>query len=367
MKVIFITREGYNLSGARIRCYGFARVLSGLGINSEVFSFADNLGAKYGEKEFEMSALRKFGLILRAFKILVKENRQAIFYIQRFNYHAFAPLLVSLIKKNRIILDMDDWDMQEDPKYYLGFYPSSKSEFFTRQIAKRSLFTVAASKYLFEYLKHFNPKVYYLPTGVEIDKFKPNPLIKNSNEIIFSWIGTIYHKEMLENLSFIIDCFSVLARRYANIKLELAAEGRYFNDVKKLVSNLGLVDRVVCYDWIEPDKMPEYLSKIDIGLLPLIQNTKFNLAKSPTKLFEYMAMGKPVIASNVGESFCVIQDGETGFIAGSKEEFMNKMQILIEDENLRKSIGQKAHQEIKEKYSLLTLGRRLCEIFNQTQ
>jgi hypothetical protein len=65
MKVIFITREGYNLSGARIRCYNFARTLRKYGIITEVFSFADNLGAKCGEKELAMSYLDKFNIISR--------------------------------------------------------------------------------------------------------------------------------------------------------------------------------------------------------------------------------------------------------------------------------------------------------------
>ena len=54
MKIVFVTREGYNLSGARVRCYNFARELNKYGIDTKVFSFGDNLGAKYGEKEFKM-------------------------------------------------------------------------------------------------------------------------------------------------------------------------------------------------------------------------------------------------------------------------------------------------------------------------
>ena len=46
MKVLFITREGYGLSGARVRCYNFARELAGHGIEARVFSFAEQLGAK---------------------------------------------------------------------------------------------------------------------------------------------------------------------------------------------------------------------------------------------------------------------------------------------------------------------------------
>ncbi len=50
MKMIFITREGYNLSGARVRCYGFTQELKKYNIETEVFSFADDLGAKYALK-----------------------------------------------------------------------------------------------------------------------------------------------------------------------------------------------------------------------------------------------------------------------------------------------------------------------------
>jgi len=61
-------------------------------------------------------------------------------------------------------------------------------------------------------------------------------------------------------------------------------------------------------------KKYSYLS----GLLPLIQDTKFNKSKSPTKLFEYMAMAKATVSSDIGESSYVIKDGDNGFLAKNK-------------------------------------------------
>ena len=51
MRIIFITREGYNQPGARIRDYGFAKELAKKGLKTEVFSFVDNLGARAGEND----------------------------------------------------------------------------------------------------------------------------------------------------------------------------------------------------------------------------------------------------------------------------------------------------------------------------
>jgi glycosyltransferase involved in cell wall biosynthesis len=105
--------------------------------------------------------------------------------------------------------------------------------------------------------------------------------------------------------------------------------------------------------------MPQFLCDIDIGLLPLIQDSFFNKAKSPTKMFEYMAMGKPVIASCTGEAKNIIIDGQTGFLASDRSEFISKMRRLILDAQLRKTMGQNATKQVQAKYSLEILGKEL--------
>ena len=362
MEVIFITREGYNLSGARVRCYNFARALRQYGITTEVFSFADNLGAKYAEKELEMSYLDKIKYNIRAFKMLLRKKKDVIFFMQRFNYHSLAPFLASLLKGHKFIFDCDDWNIRENPVYHLGFYPSSKMEYLTRKIAKYADICIVASRFLKEYLGEFNSQVYYIPTGVDTNIFKPQDNNTETSKITFSWIGTAYHKEMQENIKFILGCFFALTHKYSNIFLHLAGEGRYFQEINNYLDNLGYKDRITVDGWIPPDEIPDYLSHVDIGLLPLVQDTKFNKSKSPTKLFEYMAMAKPTVSSNIGEAAEIIQDGENGFLAKDKEEFIKKMQILIEDSTLRQEMGDKACKTIENNYSLKVLGKRLYEI-----
>ena len=362
MKIVFITREGYNLSGARIRCYGFAKELEKYNIKAEVFSFADDLGSKYGEKEFEMGLMEKIKYNIRAFKKLrEKLDNNSIIFMQRLNYHSLAPFLISLLKKNKFIFDCDDWNIRENPIYYFGIYPSSKMEYLTRKIAKYANICIVASRFLGAYLRKFNTKLFYIPTGVDTDIFRPQNNGNNS-KITFAWIGTSYNKEMGENLRFILDCFSLLANKYDNIFLEIAGGGRYFYEVQGMFHNLKYKDRIKFSDWISPDKIPDYLSNVNIGLLPLIQDTKFNQAKSPTKLFEYMAMAKPVVSSDIGESRYIIKDGENGFLAKDKKEFMEKMRNLIEDSKLRQRMGENARQMVEKNYSLKVLGRHLYEI-----
>ncbi len=361
MKVVFITREGYQLSGSRVRCHGFARQLNKYGVRTQVLSFADDLGAKYAEEESQMGWFKKLKYNLIAFKRLIREDKKSIFFLQRLNYHALAPLLASLIKKNKLVFDCDDWDIREDPKYYLGIFPSSKMEYAHRKIAGYARFCIASSSFLNEYLKPFAKGIYYLPTGVDTDRFYPRPR-QNTDRIIFSWMGTVYHQPMLKNLDFILSCFTQLAGEFDNIFIYFAGQGRYYDEFRKTVCANKFSGRIKVFPWIAPEDIPEFLSGIDIGLLPLIQESCFNQAKSPTKLFEYMAMAKPVVASSTGEAKNIISDGITGMLAAGQDEFIGKMRSLVRDAQLRKALGQNALQQVEAKYSLNILGKELYSI-----
>jgi glycosyltransferase involved in cell wall biosynthesis len=360
MKIIFITREGYRLPGARIRCYNFSRELSKYGIDTEVLSFSDSLGAKDGEEESRMGLKDKIRYNWEAFRRLAADKK-AILYIQRFNYHSLAPYLACLFNKNRFVLDLDDWEMRENPKYYLGFYPSSKAHYFIRQIAKRSILCIAASRFLEKFLLEFNKKVYYIPSGVDTELFNVPLNSINEKEIVFSWIGTLHKKEYVENIKFALDCFSALRKNYDFIYFDIVGDGIYNRALREIVSRFQ-DSHIRLKGWITPGTIPMYLANIHVGLLAVSRDTKFNRAKSPTKLFEYMAMVKPTVSSNIGEAAEIIQDKENGFSAKTKEEFIEKMQKLIEDPDLRQKMGKRARETVERNYSLKVLGKRLSEI-----
>lgn len=357
MKVVFVTREGRKLSGARVRCHDFARALRELGAQARVFSFADDLGAEFGEREARMGVSRKLALNLEALKRLPLE-RGTIVVMQRLNYHTPAPFLRARIKGCRFVFDCDDWNIRENPAYHFGFWPSSKMEFATRRLAVASDLCVAASGYLKEYLSRFAKNVVYLPTGVDTGAFAPVTAPGAREKFVFSWIGTAYHREMEENLRFVIDCFSLAAGENREVFLELAGEGAYYDSVRR-DPRLPCRDRIIFRGWLPPELMPGYLAEIDAGLLPLIQDSRFNRAKSPTKLFEYMASGRPTVSSRTGEACSVIRDGADGFLAGTKEEFAGAMSRLAADRALCRGMGENARVRAEDSYSLRVLGKRL--------
>jgi glycosyltransferase involved in cell wall biosynthesis len=75
-----------------------------------------------------------------------------------------------------------------------------------------------------------------------------------------------------------------------------------------------------------------------------------------------MAMAKPSVSSSIGETQRIIIDGENGMLARSRDEFIGRMEKLIENPELRRDMGVRARQTAERDYSLQVLCRRLYDI-----
>lgn len=97
-----------------------------------------------------------------------------------------------------------------------------------------------------------------------------------------------------------------LRRDIPGLRLRIAGIGEEFDNLRRLVEQLDLEEHVSLEGWISPSGIPEFVAQADLGVVPYRQDTFTDLIY-PTKAFEYMAMGIPVIMSNltgIVELFC---------------------------------------------------------------
>lgn len=358
LKTIFFTHDSYSLAPARVRCYNFSRTLTQRGLNSKVISLVDHLGAKYdGAQRYRISDTRRILLNIKAFKRLWKEN-EAVIYVQKVDYHFLTPLLLHFAKGTKFVVDYDDYDLPVHLFKGLNRLPIFRTKIITRLLIKNSCAVVTSSRYLHRLLKNWHKKTYYIPTGVDTKRFKPLP--NRNNKVVFSWIGVLWGGPIFDNVISIIKAFSKIKNR-DRAKLEICGRGIFMKNVKDYILNHRL-NNIELKDWVHPDEMPSYLSNIDVGLAIFSGKTKFNMAKSPTKLFEYMAMAKPTITSNLGEARSIIKNGENSFLISSEKELTNSIDTLIENPHLRQRMGTKARKTVEEHYSLNKIGEKLEQI-----
>jgi glycosyltransferase involved in cell wall biosynthesis len=81
------------------------------------------------------------------------------------------------------------------------------------------------------------------------------------------------------------------------------------------------------------------------------------------KLIQYMACGKPVVASPVGENREIVVDGVNGFLASSQDELGRALERLKSDRELCKTMGVNGRSMVEEKYCLQVTAPRLHRLF----
>ena len=117
---------------------------------------------------------------------------------------------------------------------------------------------------------------------------------------------------------------------------------------KRVLSELDQYDN---FHWLGnlqyPDKVREYLSEIDVYTLI----TGMDLASLTLK--EAQLMKKPVVATNVGGNQEMMIDGKTGFLVqqGNHEQLIEKLSLLLEDEELAKKMGNEGRKFIEDTFN----------------
>ena len=103
--------------------------------------------------------------------------------------------------------------------------------------------------------------------------------------------------------------------------------------------------------------------KIDIGVYPLFDD-EWVSGKSGLKALQYMALGIPPIATNVGNNINIIENEKNGFLVKSQEDWYNTLLKLIDDSLLRNKIGEEAIKTIHQFYSIEVLSKKYLDIFH---
>jgi glycosyltransferase involved in cell wall biosynthesis len=172
---------------------------------------------------------------------------------------------------------------------------------------------------------------------------------KVDKRICIGWSGSI---TTIKHFEFALPFLRELKKKYGTgISIKVIGDGTYVNE------ELGIRG----LPWRKDDEIKE-LSSFDIGIMPL-PDDEWAKGKCGLKGLQYMALGIPTIMSPVGVNTEIIQDGENGMLATAVEEWIAKIERLINDPDLRHKMGRKARQTVEEKYSVNAWKDRYLELF----
>lgn len=368
MRILFIGHNGYGYPHTRVRCYHFAKTLSAMpGVETSVLSFRDDLAPHKSEAAMyeNLRDREKLVLTFKAIRRLLGE-KHTILYIQKAHFHAAAPFLLHRLGfMPEFLLDYDDFDIPLSNFFGRGslnrlFFGSNRWDEITHRLARRARACVAASQALREYMLDHNSNVEYIPTGVDAETFFPLESKPKRDELVFLWNGLVWGEPILRNLELMFKAFQFASVELKRFKILLVGGGAEWEAMKARIAEAYADLPVELREWVKPEEMPAIVRNADVGLLPMDgENDMWLRSKSPTKMFEYMASGLPVIASAVGEAPYVLDHLESGYLARTGHEFAEGILRLARGPGLRERMGLNARRRVESEYSLPVLGENL--------
>lgn len=180
--------------------------------------------------------------------------------------------------------------------------------------------------------------VYVFPNTIVPDHYEHIRAVRTDpDKVRILWQGGMSHYIDWYPLR---DAVRTIVEKYPNTKWVIY--GEWFDWIHQVIPD----HMVEHHPWQEYDayKLKRGLLNADINLCPLANNV-FNVAKSAIKWYEASIWDVPeaTLAANV-EPYKEIVDGETGMLYNSPEEFVQKLSILIENAELRKTLADNARK-----------------------
>jgi glycosyltransferase involved in cell wall biosynthesis len=217
------------------------------------------------------------------------------------------------------------------------------------------------SQGVLEMLHPYHPdpkKILINPNGIDASEFHPGidgaPVRQRhgfTDQIVVGFIGSFTRWHGIETL---FDAAEIAAPQEHKLRFLFIGDGEFRSALEKRSLDLGLQQTIIFTGLVPHSEAPGYLAACDILVSPHLgfqDGTKF--FGSPTKLFEYMAMGKPIIASRLEQIGEVITDGVNGLSMnpGNAQQLANLILKLARDGELRRRLGAQAREDVGSKYT----------------
>jgi glycosyltransferase involved in cell wall biosynthesis len=244
-----------------------------------------------------------------------------------------------------VIFDFDDAIFVSYVSPSNGYLSYLKFPAKTRTICRLATHVMAGNPYLADYALQVNDKVTIVPTTIDTEKYTLEA--KSPSQVpVIGWSGSYSTVQHLDTLRLALQKLA----KQQHFKLRVIGTPKY---------ELEGVD-VEAMPWRSETEIAD-LRPMDIGIMPL-PDDQWSRGKCGLKALQYMALGIPTVCSPVGVNTKIIQDDENGFLAGTEEEWIDKLTRLLKSDVLRERLGLAGRATVEAEYSALSQAPRVYAI-----
>ncbi len=183
-------------------------------------------------------------------------------------------------------------------------------------------------------------RVSVIENGVDVDAFNPETVPASIDGLdsgpIIGFVGGLKDWHGIPNL---MHAFRQVLQYSPDAQLLIVGDGPKRGWIEGFVEGAGMDKQVHLTGWKPHEQLPALIARMDIAVAPYPAVDDFYF--SPLKLFEYLAAGKPIVASRIGQIDDVVQHNQNGLLVepGNSAQLALAVQHLIENKALRQTLS----------------------------
>jgi glycosyltransferase involved in cell wall biosynthesis len=388
MKILYLCNDpGIDLagkSGAAIHIRSFARALAGLGHEVGIV-VCDLLGRKQALEDNLHATIcsaqlsrwnRTLAEVLRTANSAIgrtpRRNPDAVrvlhnltffmtamqaakqlnpdFIYERYSLWAVAGLCLARKRSIPLVLEVNAPFAYEQQHYRAGVTCPPLARWVEEMIWRKARLVLPVSESLRGQLRRSRVKperIHVLPNSVDTSLFHTGvdgslvrQRLRLAGRFVIGFVGTF---KRWHGVDLLLSAFRDVHRTDPSTHLLLVGDGPLRSQFDQEVRKAGLIQAVTFAGALAHEDVPQYLAATDAAVAPYPALDDFYF--SPLKLFEYMAAGRAVVASRVGQVAEVVVDGVTGllFEPGNLASLVGCLRRLRDNPELRMELGRNAN------------------------
>jgi len=268
----------------------------------------------------------------------------------------------------KLVMDIDDalWRILPDNPAYKIFKKESEGIKAITSICNEVDYLTCTNSYLRNVIVHTTLKrheqVEIFPNFIDLDLYKHRAKVKDKHNVVIGHFGSTTHFTSLLNEDFMKGMDKIM-RDYPNVVFKTI--GAHIPKYKmrwgrRYEYGFGSPD---LYTWVK-DKYPAVMDEVDFFVTPLVENV-YNRCKSAIKWLEISVAKKAGVWQNIRQYNRAVEDGKTGLLARTPDEWHEAMKKLIDNFKLRKTMGRNAFKAVKDGWTIQGNIKPYAEFFKK--
>jgi glycosyltransferase involved in cell wall biosynthesis len=238
--------------------------------------------------------------------------------------------------------------------YHMSFFWRKMSKFILKNAAKVIVLTEDMKR---ELQKIYCGEILIIPNGIELDNYK-NLQKKNfrvSKNKIIIFVGTL---KPVKGLIYLIKAMEIIHVEMENTILMIIGDGEDRKSLEEMIIKLHMEEVVIFQGRIPNEDVLKYLVQSDVFVLPSLSEG------FPNVILEAMAVGLPIVSTNVGGLYEIIKNSENGYLVEPKnpQQLADKLLQILKDPTQSKNFSYNNIEKVK-KYSWKNVVERLEDIY----